>query len=202
MSWIFRPLERGRLGRAAQRFAAHGWDVVPGARWTGDRYRCDDAGCPTFGCHPATDHWELVASHDPAIVADWWRGMPYTVLLPTGTAFDVIEVPATIGNQASRGAVIGPVAVAAGGRWMFLVRPGDGLRPELADRPDIVLHGHGSWVPAPPTRERGGPIRWEISPDRASWRLPSSYAVQERLITALANARRGDRTHVSPAYAI
>lgn len=188
MGWTMRALDRPRLGRAATRYATKGWDVVPGALFAGARFRCDDPGCMTVGCHPASALWQEMATHDPALVETWWRHTPYAVLLPTGRAFDVIEVPACLGLSA-RGLGTrppGPIAVAASGRWMFFVRRGDGLRPELACRMDIVLHGRGSWVPAPPTREPVGRARWEVSPVAVDWRLPRSYAVQELLLTALA----------------
>ena len=42
-------LSRRRLRRAAVRFAEHGWDVVPGAYLTADRYHCGP-GCTTMAC--------------------------------------------------------------------------------------------------------------------------------------------------------
>lgn len=187
MGWTMRALDRPRLGRAATRYATRGWDVVPGAFFIGARFRCDDPGCPTVGCHPASGLWQEMATHDLALVEAWWRHTPYAVLLPTGRAFDVIEVPAYLGMSASRlrSRPPGPIAVAASGRWMFFVRRGDGLRPELASRLDIVLHGRGSWVPAPPTREPIGRSRWEVSPVAVGWRVPRSYVVQELLVRAL-----------------
>lgn len=190
MGWAMRTLDRPRLGRAAARYATRGWDVVPGAFFAGARSRCDDPGCPTVGCHPASGLWQEMATHDPALVEAWWRHTPYAVLLPTGRTFDVIEVPAYLGRAALglRARPPGPVAVAASGRWMFFVRRGDGLRPELASRVDIVLHGRGSWVPAPPTREPIGRSRWEVSPVVVGWRLPRSYVIQELLIRASGGA--------------
>lgn len=187
MWWTKRTLDRTRLCRAATRYANHGWDVIPGASFVGHRFRCDDPGCPTVGCHPATGQWQELASHDLPLVERWWRHRAYAVLLPTGRAFDVIEVPPALGMWATRhgGGQQGPVAVASSGRWMFFVRRGDPLRPELAEQLDVVLHGRGSWVPAPPTREPGGRGRWEISPEAAGWLLPRSYTVQNLLVAAL-----------------
>jgi hypothetical protein len=120
------------------------------------------------------------------------------VLLATGRTFDVLEVPAYLGQHvldASRphhgvtvpglDRVRGPVALTPGGRWMFLVRPDDPLRPELDQCLYIVRHGHGSWIPAPPTRLPEGTVRWVVSPEEARWQLPESYAVQELLVDAL-----------------
>jgi hypothetical protein len=125
------------------------------------------------------------------------------VLLATGWAFDVVEVPASLGLRVLgairlhadihgnlRGDARGPVAVTPSERWMFLVRPGAPLRSELQDRLDVVRHGRGSWIPAAPSRMPDGPIRWAVSPDQAGWRLPASAGVQNMLVDALGAVRR------------
>lgn len=191
-------LERVRLRRVAVRYAMHGWEVTPGAFLARHRFVCGRAGCPTTGCHPALEEWEGAASADPVRVAAWWRVRPHAVLLATGHTFDVLEVPAYLGQhvlEASRphpGVTIpghdqvrGPVALTPGGRWMFLVRPGDPLRPELDQCLYVVRHGPGSWIPAPPTRLPEGTVRWVVPPEEARWQFPDSYAVQELMVDAL-----------------
>jgi len=170
-----------RMRRAATRYAEHGWPVIPGAVLIGDRYLCGPV-CPTVGCHPAIDQWEQRASHDPTEVGQWWTDQPHSVLLTTGYAFDVIEIPGRIGALAMADAPPGPVATTPTGTWMFLVSPGQTLRPELASRLDVVLHGRGSWIPVPPTRTPGDQVLWRLTPDETRWRVPDSYAVQRALI--------------------
>ena len=89
-----------RLRRAALRYAAHGWAVTPGACLTHGRFTCGRPGCPIMGCHPALESHQDEASTDPARVARWWRRRPHAVLLVTGSVFDAIEVPATLGVRA------------------------------------------------------------------------------------------------------
>jgi hypothetical protein len=184
MPAILDHLRQARLRRAAVRYVRHGWDVVPGAVRCGDRFRCM-TGCPTVACHPDWGNWEPTATRDPAWVAALWAFRPRAILLATGRAFDVLEVPAGVGAGAGRGALRGPVAVTAAGRWMFLVLAGGRLRPELADRPDVVLHGRGSWIPAPPTLTTEGRVRWLVDPEEVSWRLPDPQTVQALLARAL-----------------
>lgn len=190
-------LSRLRLRRSALRYAEHGWPVTPGAYLLDGRFRCGRPGCPTSTCHPALEGWEHDTSDQLEQVRNWWRQRPHAVLLATGQAFDVLEVPARLGLRAlctlrmrgaaaapGQGQLRGPVAVTPTGRWMFLVRPGDALRPELADSLDVLQHGHRSWIPAPPTVLPQGAVRWAISPQQVRWHLPHSYAVQQLLLDA------------------
>nr|MDT0658838.1 bifunctional DNA primase/polymerase [Micromonospora sp. DSM 115978] len=200
-------LDRMRLRRIAVRYAVHGWDVTPGASLTRHRFVCGRVGCHTTGCHPAMEDWETGASADPARVATWWRVRPHSVLLVTGRAFDVLEVPAYLGRAAldaiesATGQASGrrsgdgpappldrrrgPVAVTPGGRWMFLVRPGEPLRPELDQCLYVVRHGAGSWIPAPPTRLPEGTVRWVVPPEETRWTLAHPHPLQDLLVETL-----------------
>jgi hypothetical protein len=176
--------ERVRLRSWALGYAEHGWDVLPGAYLARGRFCCG-SGCRTVACHPARPGRPDLVSHEPSVVGGWWCRRPFSVLLPTGLTFDVLEVSACPGAGIAQAALGGPVAVTPAGRWMILVRPGSDLRPELAGRTDVVLHGRGSWVPAPPTREPGGRVRWVVPPTDAQWRLPESHRVQAGLVDML-----------------
>jgi hypothetical protein len=176
--------ERVRLRSAALAYAEHGWDVLPGAYLARGRYCCG-SGCRTVACHPARPNRSDLVSHEPDVVGTWWSRRPFSVLLPTGLSFDVLEVAACPGAGIAQAAGGGPIAVTPEGRWMILIRPGSQLCPDLAGRTDVVLHGSGSWVPAPPTREPGGRIRWVVSPAEARWRLPDSGRIQTGLVGVL-----------------
>jgi hypothetical protein len=195
-------VDRLRLRRHALRYAAHGWQVTPGACLTGHRFACGRPGCSIMTCHPALESWEDTATTDPGRVYEWWRHRPYSVLLTTGGQFDALEVPSALGLRVlgtsrlhsgvlgeERAAARGPVAVTAAGRWMFLVRPGTPLRTELDHRLDVVLHGRGSWIPAAPSRMPEGPVRWAVAPDRTQWHLPDAEVVQGLLVDALGTVR-------------
>jgi hypothetical protein len=182
------PLQRVHLARAAHRYATHNWPVIPGARLVGDRFDCGEPGCMTVTCHPALPDWESAATHDRVSIDAWWHRVDHGVLLATGHTFDVLEVAGAAGWYVAR-EVRGPVAVAEPQRWMFLVRPGGSLGMGLADHPSVVLHGAGSWIPAPPTPLPTGPVRWAIRPQHCEWRLPDPADVQR----AAARALRFDR---------
>jgi hypothetical protein len=131
----------------------------------------------------------VFSSRDPAVVAGWWHRRPHSVLLATGNAYDVLEVPAHLGATRGLAKIRGPVACTATGRYMILIGPGAVLRPELAALPDVVLHGQGSWIPAPPSDAPEGRVRWLISPEEVDWQIPHSGAVQAELIRALPRLR-------------
>ena len=177
-------LHRVRMRRAALRYAARGWLVTPGARLTAaGRFDCGRPGCSIMSCHPALEYWEQTATTDPGRVHGWWRRHPYSVLLPTGYAFDAIEVPAAWGRRVLGAA--GPI-LAIGGAWLFLVRPGEPLPSALEHRLDVVRHGVGSWIPAAPSRAaEGAAARWIVAPERVGWRLPDAEETHRLLVDAL-----------------
>jgi hypothetical protein len=181
-------LQRLHLARAAQRYASHGWPVIPGAPLVGDRFDCGEPGCMIMACHPAAPDWESTASVDRVRIDEWWQRASHGVLLLTGHAFDVLEVAGAAGWHMAQ-EVRGPVAVAEPLRWMFLVQPGATLSAELREQPNVVLHGKGSWIPAPPTPLPTGPVRWEARPRRREWALPDLDLVQR----AAARMLRFDR---------
>jgi Bifunctional DNA primase/polymerase, N-terminal len=184
---------------------------VPGAFLIGDRYACGPL-CPGMSCHPAVHHWEKAASSDLSDVKRWWAEVPFSILLSTGHAVDVIEAPAWLGISAfghadhairsvrknsqpgpkrilhwgiEETAAAGPIVATPAGQWLFLVRSGQPLQPELASRIDIVLHARGSWISAPPSPTPTGRLRWQVPPAAVRWQLPEAQAVQEHLIAAL-----------------
>ena len=176
-----RSWERAKLRKAAVRYAEHGWHVLPGAYLVGQhagrhakerRFDCGEAGCRTVACHPVPGRAYL-PTRSPAVVAEWWRTHPYSVLFPTGHAFDVLEVSATLGRAALLGdgfvAARGPVAVAQqkgqGDRWLFLVLPGHGLLPELAGSPTWCCTGRARGSRRHRARSSAGGSRWELSPE-------------------------------------
>jgi len=186
-----------RLRHAALTYARHGWRVIAGSRLCGTRFSCGP-GCHTVSCHPIehawdVDHqWDATGLTDPDTVAEYWRDVPHSVLLATGDRFDAVEVPAHLGALATR-VPPGPVIVTPSGSWLFLVEPGEPLHPDLAALHDVVLHGVGSWIPAPPVRMPEGRVRWAVSPHETDWRLPDPRAVQSALARPLPPQRPARR---------
>ena len=176
-------LARQLLARSTGRYVAAGWPVLPGAWWDGHRYRCPELTCRTTGLHPAHQS----ASADPAVARAWWAAHPYTVLLPTGNAVDVLAVPGWAGRRVwrrlhLRGVPV-PAASLPGGDWLLFTAPSPAAPPadDVATR--VVHHGAGSWVPVPPSALDRGPVRWEHAPWVGDWTLPRSEVVLAALAT-------------------
>jgi Bifunctional DNA primase/polymerase, N-terminal len=201
-----------RAADAAVRYGMMGWPVCPGAFVPGHSQRtaefgracsCDRIGCPSPGAHPVSPAWQNLASTDPELIAQWWLARPEaSVILVTGRAFDVLDVPTEVGLSAltrmeKAGTRPGPVALTTGCRAHFYVRsrgaPADeeewwscqlDCEPEeVAELTGLRWHCRNSYVIAPPSRTDSG--------DRARWlRDPASFQLPDgvRLLDALADA--------------
>jgi hypothetical protein len=116
------------MGAAALEYAELGWPVCPGAHPSngldgiglpepGRACSCDRVGCPAPGAHPVSPTWQMQATVDRAVIAEWWETRPEAnVILVTGRVFDVLDVPALVGatalaGMATAGIETGPVSV-------------------------------------------------------------------------------------------
>jgi hypothetical protein len=110
------------------------------------------------------------------------------LLLATGTALDIVEVPAAVGRrvcaQLREAGLAVPVAATPTGTWWFPVTPDATLPAELRDRPDVVLHTDGAAVLAPPSETPDGWVHWRVAPALSGYR-PSPAAL---IVAAVAAA--------------
>jgi hypothetical protein len=171
----------------------HGWPVVPGSWWQDGGWRgiperpvggltIDLSRASGWDSVPAVRGGIASASADPVQVSAWWARSPFSVLLATGTKLDVVEMPADLGQRVAgtlrRFGVVAALAATPSGRWWFPVTPGASLHPELAAHTEVVLHGKGSWVMAPPSEMADGLVHWRVPPTASGWQLPDSELVQ------------------------
>ncbi len=190
MQWwdSYRAACGSELRAEALYFADHGWPVVPGTFPQGERW-AGRARAPQDGPVPVVADWMARATADHAQIGSWWSGLPYSILLPTGIRFDVIEVSATLGRRVAgvlrSVELLAPIAATPTGQWLFPVAPGEPLRPDLVGRSGIVLHGRGSFVAAPPSTYLQGSVHWRVTPSSCGWRLPDPYRVQGALAEAV-----------------
>ena len=118
-----------------------------------------------------------------------------TVLLVTGSALDVLEVPAADGKRMcvalrDAGAVV-PVAATPTGSWWFPLTPGTVLPGELRDGEGIRLRTAGAAVLAPPSAVPDGWVHWRVAPALTGYRVPAADLIVCAAIDSV--RRRGDR---------
>lgn len=181
------------------------WDVFPGT-WLRDdvgdgrqRCSCGDPGCAAPGAHPARPDWAGLATNSAVTVRRMWGRDPLaSVLLPTGRAFDAIDVSENAGCLALARTErlelpLGPVLFTPRRRLIFLVLPGAAVKvPDLLRRLgwtpsalDLVVRADGDWIAAPPTRVGAtGRVRWAREPTSLNRWLPDA----ETLLSPLAYA--------------
>lgn len=163
-----------RLRAAAVDYATTGWPILPVATPTADRLIC--GRCPP----------------DPETAYEWWSDEePYGIACRTGEVFDVVEMPARLGELAlpalSQHGHPAIVEVPLTGTWMFLVTPGARRITDLPGDSQVRLRGRGWWILLPPTLVVGGAVAWV---GLAGRRIPHSLTVQWAALRALRGARR------------
>jgi hypothetical protein len=147
-----------RLLEAALRYNQWGWPVFPLKPHTKV---------------PATRNGFKNATTNPRHIRGWWTKHPHcNIGIPTGLAFDVIDVdvpdgPATYARLIADDLipdVHGQVATASGGLHLYIPASGDGNRAGI--EPGIDYRGHGGYVVAPPSTlgARGRAWYWTVAP--------------------------------------
>ncbi|MFE9254746.1 bifunctional DNA primase/polymerase [Streptomyces sp. NPDC006879] len=164
--------------------------------WQHEMTREQAAGAATDGHRagevtPAGAAWLASACPYPRSTLSLWQARPWApAVLPCGSAFDVVNVPAVFGRRMldrlwEEGPGSGPVAVHRG-RMLLFAAPGTAQRlPALLNweewggtSPALLCHGTGDAVTVPPLRSptpRGqalGAARWMVAPDTRSPWLP------------------------------
>lgn len=188
--------------RQALRYVEAGWPVLPGAWWDRTRYRCGGVECGVSGLHVAGHHDATPIESVPAGTGAPWADRPCTLLLATGSAVDVLELPALAGTavESVREMAV-PVARLPTGRWLLFAATVDGAMDSgtSADRrrDGLLLHGPGSLVPLPPSRLPHGRVRWRIRPELNVAHLLPMAELVDRVVpllpTTVGSAVAGDR---------
>jgi hypothetical protein len=143
----------------------------------------------------------MQATVDGAEIGQWWEARPEAnVILATGRAFDVLDVPAVAGatalsRMAAAGVETGPVSVQGTERMHFYVATRGAPADEdewwscgLDASPDVSAqtgalrwHCRDSYVLAPPSRYgTGQDVRWVRQP--AGQPLPDALRLLEYLV--------------------
>lgn len=168
-----------RLCDAALLYASWGWPVFP---LTARRkmpalpniHKGDPPGTPRcYGDCGREGHGLYDATTDANTIRRWWTNQPRANIgLPTGRAFDVIDIDVPKKDQPIAGAIAftelldldvvpdshGQVATSSGGLHLYIRATGDGNKAGI--RPGIDYRGLGGYVVAPPSTLGGGGRSW------------------------------------------
>ncbi|HLH70553.1 MAG TPA: bifunctional DNA primase/polymerase [Candidatus Dormibacteraeota bacterium] len=168
------PAPPGLLLRAAQRYAARGWPVLP-LCWPlpGGACACGHPDCSSPGKHPLVRRGLHAASADPERVRRWWGRWPWAnVGIRTGAASGllVLDVDGEAGLASLRalarehGRLRAAWARSGSGGWHAYLRLPEGRRvPSSVGRlgPGLDVRAEGSTIVAPPSLHASGRrYRW------------------------------------------
>jgi hypothetical protein len=193
----------GLLAAALEYIEDRHWEIALGTsvqRFEGVwSCSCGNTQCAAIGSHPAHRDWQKRISGQPSKAHEWWpAGSDASVLLPTGRAFDVLEVSEAAGCLAlarleRAGVNVGPVAATPTRRMYFFVLPN--ARPKMGKllatlgwgrtALDLTCRGAGDYIVAPPSRMGTlGHAQWVRRPAEANRWIPDV----DELIAPLAYA--------------
>jgi hypothetical protein len=159
-----------RLKSAALRYAGWGWPVFP---------------LKPRSKQPATTHGFKDATTDSGRVAAWWTRHPdANIGLPTGAAFDVIDIDIPDGIRAftrlseQNHAVHGHAATASGGVHLYITPTGRGNHTRWS--PGVDYRGIGGYVVAPPSTlgARARAWSWVSAPSPVITGTGDTYGVK------------------------
>ncbi|MER5973384.1 bifunctional DNA primase/polymerase [Streptomyces sp. NPDC002055] len=211
------PQQRGDalLDTAVRYVEERHWDVLPGT-WLepaddgAERCSCAAPDCPAPGAHPARPDWAAQATGSASVARRLWGKQPRAaILLPTGRAFDVLDVSEAAGCLAlarmERMAVpLGPIICTPDRRMLFLVLAGAAPKvPDLVRRLgmppqslDLVARGEDDCVVAPPTRIGSrGAAQWARRPTATNRWLPDVAELISPLVYACGREAAESRGH-------
>jgi hypothetical protein len=112
-----------------------------------------------------------------------------TLMLITGSALDVLEVPAAIGRgicaQLRAADIVVPVAATPTGSWWYPVTPGAALPAVLRGAKGVVLHA-GDAIAAPPSQVPDGWVHWRVPPAACDYGVAAADLIFSAAATAVA----------------
>jgi hypothetical protein len=184
-----------RLRTAAVEHPAHGWGVLPGSVWDGERYVQGHTPVPTDGLMAV--RVSLRSLRAVAETWSWWSVAPYAVPARAGEDFDVLTAPASMVEKAlhlpnsplrSCPIMLAPRRESA----RLLIRTESRLWWRLRTVPDVGLFPVGELVALPPTVTSTGLWAWWVAPADCGYRPGLADAVQKAL-GAVCGPTRGGR---------
>jgi P4 family phage/plasmid primase-like protien len=205
----------GRLGPAAEWYAAHGWKVLPCYGIVGGRCTCGGthAEPKDVGKHPSIGEWNNQATSDVETVKQWWKNSPdqNTAVFCRPSGFFVIDIDPRAGGPDSfekfeslvEGALPPTVEAITGeysmggkiqrGRHLFYKC--DESEALVGNLKKAGLGGidikHNGYVLIAPSRHFSG-VCYEWVPGKAPWEIEVAQAPEELLSALRKKGRRAE----------
>jgi hypothetical protein len=178
------PMADERIRTTAAGYAAHGWGVLPGSVWDGERYVQGHTPVSTDGLMSVR-----VSPRSLRTVAEvwsWWSVAPYAVLARAGEDFDVLTAPAGVVEKALRlpGSALRSCPIMLAPRResaRLLIRAGTRLWWKLRTVPEVGLFPAGALTALPLTITSAGVWSWWIDPAECEYRPGLAGAVQKAI---------------------
>lgn len=205
----------GRLGPAAEWYAAKGWKVLPCYGIINGKCTCGGAHAEPkdVGKHPSIAEWNAHASSDTTTVGGWWRNSPElnvsVFCRPSG--FFVIDIDPRSGGpdsfekfEALVEGALPPTVEAITGQYSMGGRQirGRHLFYRCSEAEQLVgnlkksgLGGidikHNGYVLIAPSRHFSG-VCYDWVPGKAPWEIEMAEAPEELLVALRKRGRRSD----------
>lgn len=203
----------GRLGPAAEWYAAHGWKVLPCYGIVGGRCTCGGthAEPKDVGKHPSIGEWNSQATSDVEIVKQWWASSQdqNTAVFCRPSGFFVIDIDPRAGGpdsfekfEALVEGALPPTVEAITGEYSMngKIQRGRHLFYKCDESEALVgnlkkagLGGidikHNGYVLIAPSRHFSG-VCYEWMPGKAPWEIEMAKAPEELLDALRKKGRR------------
>ena len=205
----------GRLGPAAEWYAAHGWSVLPCYGIVGGRCTCGGAHAEPkdVGKHPSIGEWNSQATPDVEVVKQWWSANPEqnTAVFCRPSGFFVIDIDPRAGGpdsfekfEALVEGALPPTVEAITGEYSIggRIQRGRHLFYKCSESEALVgnlkkagLGGidikHNGYVLIAPSRHFSG-VCYEWAPGKAPWEIEVAQAPEELLVALRKRGKRAE----------
>jgi Bifunctional DNA primase/polymerase, N-terminal/Protein of unknown function (DUF3987)/Primase C terminal 1 (PriCT-1) len=154
--------------RAALRYAARGWAVLPIYGFKGGKCACGKPDCPSPGKHPRTKRGVKEATTDAQKIREWWTEWPNASIgIATGRISEllVLDVDPRNGGDDSLERMLGgkglpktpTVQTGGSGLHLYFELPED-FEPKSRSGilPGLDVKAEGGFVVAPPSQHQSG----------------------------------------------
>jgi P4 family phage/plasmid primase-like protien len=212
----------GRLHKAAEWYATHGWKILPCYGIVGGRCTCGGTHSEPkdVGKHPSIPEWNNRATSDLSVINNWWQQSPENNIGVNcvTSGFFVIDIDPRSGGpdsfdkfEALLEGALPPTVEAITGEYSYNGRSARGRHLFYKCSSDEALVGnlkksglngidikHNGYVLITPSRHFSG-VCYEWAPGKAPWEIEMAEAPEELLNALRKRGRKASGTNLGEA---